>query len=368
MKFIKKFISTLLVITLLVTLTVPASAAGFFTTQEMVGYNGRIYLTVHEDVPVRAEPHNEGRILDRLPNNYPVEAVGLFRTWKGTMWLKVVNEGYESAEAWIFMGNLSEHSHSYINLDAYGYGKFEFCEGCGNIRPTSVDSFEVQLDNFQIALAAYSLLPVVGNGFDVLDGLISLCRGNYGDAMLSFASSIPVLGTAGNAFRVGKTFDVVTDSASLTVALDRVDGVADMVKVRPEADYYKLKKHMDSMYEATGDLRFYKLAGENIPKRSIAAHHIVAIGDDAATEAANILMYLGIDMNGASNGVYLCMKAEVCSGTLHVTKHSAEYYATVNQRISSAFQSVSGYANQRTAVLLELDSIARDLMSGTLSL
>lgn len=370
-KFSTRLTSLILLFALVLSMAAPASAASaasFHTTREMPGYKGRIYLTNHEDVVVRAEPHNKGRILDRLPLGYPVEALGLYQTRKGTMWLKINNEGYESAEAWIFMGNLSEHRHHFVDLEAYGYGQFEFCDGCGHLRPTSIHSYEVNLDNAQIALAALSLLPVVGNGFDVIDGLISLCRGRYGDAMLSFASSIPVLGSAGNAFRAGRTYDVVTGSTRLTVALDRIDGYTGMVRVRPDANYYQLKKHMDAMFEATGDMRFYKLVGENIPKRTVAAHHIVAIGDKAATEAVNILMYLGIDLNGASNGVYLCMRSNVCDGAIHVTKHSPEYYATVNARISQAFNSSSNYAKQRTAVLKELDSIARDLMSGKLAL
>lgn len=367
----KKIISMILAIVLAFGMAVPASAASaasFHTTQEIVGHKGRIYLTTREDAPVRAEPHNKGKVLDQLPLGYPVEALGLFRTWKGNMWLKISNEGYNSAEAWIFLGNLSEHRHTYVGLESYGYGRFEFCDGCGHIRPTSVHSYEVDLDNAQIALAALSLLPVVGNGFDVLDGLISLCRGRYGDAMLSFSSAIPLLGNAGNVLRAGKVYDVFTSTSRLTVALDRIDGYTGMVRVRPDANYYQLKKHMDAMYETTGDMRFYKLVGKNIPKRSVAAHHIVAIGDDAATEAANILMYLGIDMNGASNGVYLCMRSDVCSGTLHVTKHSDDYYATVNKRVTKAFNSSGNYAKQRTAVLKELDHIARDLMSGRLGL
>ncbi|MBR4289783.1 MAG: AHH domain-containing protein [Oscillospiraceae bacterium] len=367
-KTIQKILSIALILTMVLTMIVPASAAGFFTTQEIFGYEGRIFLTVREDVPVRAEPHNEGTVLADLPKGYPVESAGLFRTRKGSEWIKISNMGYDSVEAWIYLGNLSEHTHHYVNLESYGYGQFEFCDGCGNIRPTSVHSFEVDLDNAQIALAAYSLLPVVGNGFDILDGLVSLYRGNYGDALLSFASALPVLGSAGNLLRAGETFDVVTETTSLTVTLDRIDGYAGKVLVKPDADYYKLKKHMNAMYEATGDLRFYKLAGENIPKRSVAAHHIVAIGDKAADEAAQILMYLGIDLNGASNGVYLCMRSNVCDGAIHVTKHSPEYYATVNKMVTEAFQRSTSYSEQRIEVLKELDKIARALMNGDLSL
>ena len=94
----------------------------------------------------------------------------------------------------------------------------------------------------------------------------------------------------------------------------------------------------------------------------------VAIGDDKATEAANILMYLGIDLNGASNGVYLCMRSDVCEGTLHVTNHSEEYYKYVNTHIREAFEKTSNYSEQRIEVLKELDNIARKLMNGDISL
>ena len=88
MIIVKKIISLILTIALLFNVAptaFTASTTNFYTTQELIGYAGRVYLTVHEDVPVRSAPHNKGTVLDRLPKGFPVEAVGLFRTWKGTM-------------------------------------------------------------------------------------------------------------------------------------------------------------------------------------------------------------------------------------------------------------------------------------------
>ena len=98
------------------------------------------------------------------------------------------------------------------------------------------------------------------------------------------------------------------------------------------------------------------------------AHHIVAVGEKAAAEAANILTKLGIDLNGASNGVYLCMNTNICEGSIHLGKHSDEYYSIVNARIRNAYNKGSNFAAQKSAVILELDKIARDLMSGNLKL
>lgn len=365
----KKLISMLLILSVLFSTSVPVFATTNlnFYTREIYGYEGKLYLTIKENTVVRDEPHNQGVILNCLPKGYPLEAEGMYQTSKGTMWIKLRCDEYES-EAWCFIGNLKEHTHNFINLENYGYGSFEFCDVCGHIRATSLDAYDVSLDDVQIALACMSLIPGIGNGFDILDSMISLIRGNYFDALLSLSSAIPGVGSIGNALKLNKHYDVYTDFNDMIIALEKVDGYADVVKVRPSANYYRLRKSLDQVYASTGDLRFYKLVGENIPKRSVAAHHIVAIGEKASEEAANILMYLGIDLNGATNGVYLCMRSDVCEGTLHVTKHSPEYYDYVNQYIGEAFRKSDDWAEQRVNVIRALDDIARRLMSGDLSL
>lgn len=55
--------------------------------------------------------------------------------------------------------------------------------------------WEKWADATQTALDIIGLIPVVGEVADCLNGIISLARGDYADAALSFASMIPVLGS-----------------------------------------------------------------------------------------------------------------------------------------------------------------------------
>ena len=365
-KGITKILSIMLALVIAIHATIPVFAASPFSYREIYGYEGQVFLTTKENAVLRKEPHNKGKIIDELPQGYPLESEFMIQTDKGTKWIKVKNPDNE--DMWCYLGSLAVHTHNFVDLESLGYGGFEFCDGCGHVRAKNLQSFEVRLENASIGLAFLSLLPVVGNGFDVLDALVCLTVGDYAGAIVSFGSAIPGLGAVGNIAKVGDVFSVSSRTQTLVATLDYVDGYTDIVKVRPLADYNKLKRQMAKMYDLTGDLRFKKLTGENIPKRSVAAHHIVAIGEKASEEAANILMYLQIDLNGASNAVWLCSKANVCGGTLHYTRHSEEYYLTVNQMISKAYNKSSNWAEQRVEVLKELDKIARQLMAGKLSL
>ncbi len=53
-----------------------------------------------------------------------------------------------------------------------------------------------QLDSFQRDLSYIGVFPVVGNAVNVVNGVISLYRGNYVDAAVNFVSALPVVGTA----------------------------------------------------------------------------------------------------------------------------------------------------------------------------
>jgi len=59
-------------------------------------------------------------------------------------------------------------------------------------KPTNWDAY---LDATQTALDLIGLIPVAGEAADIISGTISLARGNYGDAALSFASAIPIAGS-----------------------------------------------------------------------------------------------------------------------------------------------------------------------------
>ncbi|MBS7230199.1 GIY-YIG nuclease family protein [Flavobacterium psychroterrae] len=74
-------------------------------------------------------------------------------------------------------------------------------------KPTNWDAY---LDATQTALDLIGLIPVVGEAADIISGTISLARGNYGDAALSFASAIPLAGSViGGAKIIKKTMKIL---------------------------------------------------------------------------------------------------------------------------------------------------------------
>ncbi|OXA96092.1 GIY-YIG nuclease family protein [Flavobacterium hercynium] len=75
-------------------------------------------------------------------------------------------------------------------------------------KPTNWDAY---LDATQSALDIIGLIPVVGEAADIISGTISLARGNYGDAALSFASAIPIVGSAVGGIKIVKKATKVLD-------------------------------------------------------------------------------------------------------------------------------------------------------------
>ncbi|MBL4746586.1 MAG: DUF4280 domain-containing protein [Flavobacteriaceae bacterium] len=84
-------------------------------------------------------------------------------------------------------------------------------------KPTDWESWA---DATQTALDVIGMIPAVGIFADCLNGLISLSRGNYGDAALNFSAMVPILGTA---VTVGKL------AKKVKKATDKIEGVYDLV-------------------------------------------------------------------------------------------------------------------------------------------
>lgn len=370
--FFRKGLALLLVLVLILGM-MPTSALAansaiknFYAT-EIFGYEGKLYVTVKDDVPMRDYPVNTGDVLEYLPKGYPIEALGMYRTNKNTKWILVDTPDHD--EAWIFIDNLESHQHSFIDLGYLGYD-FRFCDECGHIQATHLDSYTVDYDSAHIALAALSLAPVIGNGFDFIDGLLCLVEGDEVGALMSFSSMIPIVGYGGNAAKVAdqaRTLKVgaeipVNSTNGYTILATRT--AENTVEITQKPDYAKLKKQMNNRYEQTGDQRFYNYPGE----QDVAGHHIVAANAPDAATARSILNKVGIGINDWENGVYLCSKSATClGGTIHAGGHSSAYYQEVNERLLKAYNNAND-ANKLDAVKSALDDIARDLMSGKLEL
>lgn len=77
-------------------------------------------------------------------------------------------------------------------------------------------TWEKWADATQTALDVVGLIPGLGEIADGVNGVISLARGNYADAALSFAAMIPFAGSAATAIKLGKKLKKAADKAEDT--------------------------------------------------------------------------------------------------------------------------------------------------------
>ena len=72
-------------------------------------------------------------------------------------------------------------------------------------------------------------------------------------------------------------------------------------------------------------------AGETVPDFGNAAHHIVAGNSAKSAEARAILQKYGVDINDATNGVFLPTVKDVAESAYHPSLHTNAYYDEVNR-------------------------------------
>lgn len=145
-----------------------------------------------------------------------------------------------------------------------------------NGKPTD---WEKWADATQTALDIIGLIPAVGEVADCLNGIISLARGNYADAALSFAAMIPVVGSA------------ATGIKQVRKAQKKSAGVYDLiVKNTDDINGYVgqsknvLKRITDHFNPKTGKLKHtvlentptvYKMAGSTKLEREIYEQFVI---------------------------------------------------------------------------------------------
>ena len=106
------------------------------------------------------------------------------------------------------------------------------------------------LDKLQLALDLAGLIPGLGEIADFANGLISVGRGNYGDAALSFAAMVPFAGVAATAGKLGskskKAFNVVQNSPADEWARKKM-AYKFYRKNNPNMKPEKVKEHMQGI-------------------------------------------------------------------------------------------------------------------------
>lgn len=367
MKNVKRLLCGLVILSLCLSMCSVQSFAFYTPTlglMEEFGHEGECYMAV-KDCPLRAEANNGGDIIGRLSAGEFIYINGLYQNTKTLNWWVKTDDGY------CFIRNLEKHIHEWKSFDGYD---FKVCMSCYRIMPTSTIALsEAERDEVHIGLAVMSLIPQIGNFFDLADGILCLQEGDFVGATISLFAAIPALGVAFDAIKAGqKTVDVVDEAHDIAITIERMDSVSDTVSVTEKLDYKLLRQNMNAEFEASGYAleRFNGYNDAILPKNNkaaMAAHHIVGNSKEMSG-ARYILESLDIDINSALNGVFLCGSDAYClEGAVHAGGHSKAYYQTVNQRIVKAFQSATE-ADKRGAVINELNAIAEDLMSGKLGL
>ena len=255
-------------------------------------------------------------------------------------------------------------------------------------------------------LDVLGVIPGYGEVADAANGLIYLAEGDYFNAGLSFISCIPVAGDAAGkgSKAANKTLDVASDIAKH--GDDIVDAATDIAKHGDDIvdAANDIAKHGDDIVDAVGDAtkssktmtwnefqhankgkydkagmsdawnQYKKANGLDTPNPKkgnssllnknmggqrpdgYAAHHIVAGDAPGAEKAQKILEDFGIDINDASNGVYLPTN-DFSGGANHRTLHTNEYYDKVNTEL--------GFAQSREEAIEILNDIAQRLANGT---
>ena len=86
-------------------------------------------------------------------------------------------------------------------------------------RPTTWDKWA---DATQLALDGIGLIPGIGEFADCANGIISLARGNYADATLSFAAMIPFFGTSATVAKHAKKLKKIVNPENITGVYDLI--------------------------------------------------------------------------------------------------------------------------------------------------
>jgi hypothetical protein len=109
------------------------------------------------------------------------------------------------------------------------------------------------LDVGQTVVDVAGMIPVVGEGADLVNAGISLLRGNVGDAALSAAAAVPFTGWAAGAVKIGKRVDDVADAAKTVGKIVKELGEEAGEKAAQEA-LEEVAEHGDEVADAVGKL------------------------------------------------------------------------------------------------------------------
>jgi hypothetical protein len=90
----------------------------------------------------------------------------------------------------------------------------------GSAGPAQTGS-ESTLNNIQMGLTFFGMVPVVGDAANLVNAGISLFRGNYGDAAVNAIAALPLVGVIGEAAIAAKEVEAGLEAAELASQTSR---------------------------------------------------------------------------------------------------------------------------------------------------
>ena len=144
----------------------------------------------------------------------------------------------------------------------------------------------------------------------------------------------------------GKHSDELAEAVgeAVTKHFDETESVLNSAQIVSNASSKVLRRNMIS-------------AGVKVPDYPHAAHHIVAGTSPKAQEARAILKKYGVDINDATNGVFLPAQKGVAEGAYHPSLHTDKYYLKVNEMLQTV--------TSKDELLEILEELGEQLLNGT---
>ena len=201
--------------------------------------------------------------------------------------------------------------------------------------------------------------------------------GNFGLGGFSFSGTVSSFATMSNLYTVASiSFDIATgnyagaaeDLASELICARFGKALCGLVKKQLGIFFKGMKVNVKKLRLGNSRADAYDL---DINMREVGlfrppgtqAHHIVGNAYPAGIDAKALLQKYKIDINSPLNGVYLPGCKSSMRGTVHCGVHTEKYADMVIQRLRDA--EIRG---GRSAILIELDDLRRELQSGILNL
>ncbi len=199
-------------------------------------------------------------------------------------------------------------------------------------------------ENIHVALDILGCAPIIGEGFDITNGIMYSFEGDIPNAAISFAAIVPLVGDVGKLAKYTVKYGAKADNL---ISGGRV--FSSFAKAKQyTADAVKWGYKQAGQYWDRGHLRTAIIASGRALEGAWQAHHIIPIGSIKDNPIVREAIDQGFDMNSIDNGIAL-------SKARHNGSHPA-YDKMINRLLEKNFEE---YDNAKEAVMATIKEAKR---------